>query len=120
MTITITAFADSPDEGAGLARDMIVRWALEEVRQPSATRLVPWADFKKPEHEAHDVREQKGERQRHDHREDDADVFECAHCAARNTVCAVRTEAVQRSKRSRRCSVGAGALGAADSVWLIG
>ncbi len=50
MPITITAFADSPDEGAGLARDMIVRWALEEVRQPYEARLVPWADFKKPEH----------------------------------------------------------------------
>jgi len=50
MTITITAFADSPDQGAGLARDMIVRWALEEVEQPYEARLVPWADFKKPEH----------------------------------------------------------------------
>ena len=50
MTITITAFADSPDQGAGLARDMIVRWALEEVGQPYEARLVPWADFKKPEH----------------------------------------------------------------------
>ena len=52
MTITITAFADSPDQGAGLARDMIVRWALEEVSQPYEARLVPWADFKKPEHRA--------------------------------------------------------------------
>lgn len=52
MTITITAFADSPDQGAGLARDMIVRWALEEVEQPYEARLVPWADFKKPEHRA--------------------------------------------------------------------
>ena len=50
MTITITAFADSPDQGAGLARDMIVRWALEEVGQTYEARLVPWADFKKPEH----------------------------------------------------------------------
>lgn len=50
MTITITAFADSPDQGAGLARDMIVRWALEEVEQPYEARLVLWADFKKPEH----------------------------------------------------------------------
>lgn len=50
MAITITAFADSPDQGAGLARDMIVRWALEEVGQPYDVRLVPWADFKKPEH----------------------------------------------------------------------
>lgn len=50
MAIIITAFADSPDQGAGLARDMIVRWALEEVGQPYEVRLVPWADFKKPEH----------------------------------------------------------------------
>ena len=48
--ITITAFANSLDQGAGLARDMIVRWALEEVGQPYQARLVPWADFKKPEH----------------------------------------------------------------------
>lgn len=27
----ITVFADSPDGGRGLARDMRVRWALEEV-----------------------------------------------------------------------------------------
>ncbi len=50
MTITITAFEKSPDEGVGLARDMIVRWALEEVGQPYDVRLVPWEDFKKPEH----------------------------------------------------------------------
>ena len=31
MTITITAFANSLDQGMGLARDMIVRWALAEV-----------------------------------------------------------------------------------------
>jgi glutathione S-transferase len=29
MTITITAFENSPDRGKGLARDMPVRWALE-------------------------------------------------------------------------------------------
>ncbi len=50
MTITITAFEDVLDRGAGLARDMIVRWALEEVRQAYDVRLVPWADFKKPAH----------------------------------------------------------------------
>src|SRR5262249_61069763 len=50
MTITITAFEDSPDQGAGLARDMIVRWALEEVGQPYDVRLVPWSDVKKPAH----------------------------------------------------------------------
>jgi len=31
MTPTITAFERSPDRGKGLARDMRVRWALEEV-----------------------------------------------------------------------------------------
>jgi glutathione S-transferase len=31
MTPVITAFKSSPDRGAGQARDMRVRWALEEV-----------------------------------------------------------------------------------------
>jgi hypothetical protein len=31
MTPTITAFERSPDRGKGQARDMRVRWALEEV-----------------------------------------------------------------------------------------
>ena len=34
MTPSITAFARSPDRGRGLARDMRVRWALEEAGQP--------------------------------------------------------------------------------------
>lgn len=50
MTITITAFADPLDQGGGYARDMIVRWALEEAGQPYTVRLVPWADFKTPAH----------------------------------------------------------------------
>ena len=50
MTITITAFEDALDRGAGLARDMIVRWALEEAGQAYEVRLVPWADFRKPAH----------------------------------------------------------------------
>lgn len=50
MTIIITAFERSLDQGAGLARDMIVRWALEEVGQPYEVRPVAWEDFKKPEH----------------------------------------------------------------------
>jgi hypothetical protein len=33
MTPTVTAFERSPDRGQGLARDMRVRWALEEVGQ---------------------------------------------------------------------------------------
>ena len=38
MTITITAFEQSPDGGKGLARDTRVRWALEEVHIQSALR----------------------------------------------------------------------------------
>jgi len=47
---TITAFEKSPDRGQGLARDMIVRWALEEVRQPYEVRLVPFKELKEPTH----------------------------------------------------------------------
>lgn len=43
MTITITAFERSPDGGRGLARDMRVRWALEEVGAPYEVRLVAFA-----------------------------------------------------------------------------
>jgi glutathione S-transferase len=50
MTITITAFEASLDEGQGLARDMRVRWALEEVGQPYEVRLVPWSAFKETAH----------------------------------------------------------------------
>ena len=50
MTPTITAFEDSPDEGQGLARDMRVRWALEEVGQPYEVRLVSFAEMKAPDH----------------------------------------------------------------------
>jgi glutathione S-transferase len=50
MTITITAFERSPDRGRGLARDMRVRWALEEVGQPYDVRLVSFAAMKQPEH----------------------------------------------------------------------
>jgi glutathione S-transferase len=50
MTITITAFAQSPDRGRGLARDMRVRWALEEVGQPYAVRLLTFKDMKEPAH----------------------------------------------------------------------
>jgi glutathione S-transferase len=35
MPPTITAFERSPDRGRGLARDMRVRWALEEAGQPT-------------------------------------------------------------------------------------
>ncbi|MDF0546234.1 glutathione S-transferase family protein [Sphingobium sp. H39-3-25] len=50
MTITITAFAQSPDRGRGLARDMRVRWALEEVGQPYEVRLVSFSEMKEPAH----------------------------------------------------------------------
>lgn len=50
MTITITVFERSFDEGRGLARDMLVRWALEEAGQPYAVRPVPWEKFKEPAH----------------------------------------------------------------------
>jgi glutathione S-transferase len=49
-TPTITAFEKSPDRGQGLARDMRVRWALEEVGQPYDVRLVSFATMKKPAH----------------------------------------------------------------------
>jgi glutathione S-transferase len=50
MTITITAFEQSPDRGRGLARDMPVRWALEEVGQPYDVRLVSFKAMKEPAH----------------------------------------------------------------------
>jgi glutathione S-transferase len=50
MIPTITAFESSPDEGRGLARDMPVRWALEEVGQPYNVRLVSFAAMKEPAH----------------------------------------------------------------------
>ena len=52
MTITITAFENSPDRGRGLARDMRVRWALEEVGQPYEVRLVSFAAMKQAAHMA--------------------------------------------------------------------
>ena len=52
MTPTITAFEQSPDRGRGLARDMRVRWALEEAGQPYAVRLVSFKEMKEPAHRA--------------------------------------------------------------------
>jgi glutathione S-transferase len=51
-TPTITAFERSPDRGRGLARDMRVRWALEEVGQAYEVRLVSFAAMKQPAHTA--------------------------------------------------------------------
>lgn len=47
---TITAFKDSPDRGRGLARDMRVRWALEEVQQPYHVQLVSFQELKEMAH----------------------------------------------------------------------
>lgn len=52
MIPTITAFESSPDRGRGLARDMRVRWALEEVGQPYEVRLVSFGAMKEPAHRA--------------------------------------------------------------------
>ncbi|MCG5484167.1 MAG: glutathione S-transferase family protein [Sinorhizobium meliloti] len=50
MTITITAFERSPDGGQGMARDMRVRWALEEVGQPYDVRLLSFKAMKESAH----------------------------------------------------------------------
>ena len=50
MHPTITAFASSPDRGRGLARDMRVRWALEEAGLAYEVRLVSFAEMKQPAH----------------------------------------------------------------------
>lgn len=50
MTATITAFERSPDRRKGLARDMHVRWALEQVGQPYDVRLLSFKAIKEPAH----------------------------------------------------------------------
>lgn len=50
MNPTITAFEKSPDRGQGLARDMPVRWALEEVGQPYNVRLLSFSAMKEAPH----------------------------------------------------------------------
>lgn len=52
MSPTITAFRHSPDRAKGLARDMRVRWALEEVGQPYEVRLLSFDDMKEAAHRA--------------------------------------------------------------------
>lgn len=52
MTITITAFERSPDRGQGLARDMRIRWALEEAGQTYDVRLVSFSAMKEQAHRA--------------------------------------------------------------------
>ena len=48
--VVITAFERSPDGGQGLARDMRVRWALEEVGEPYDVRLVSFREKQQPTH----------------------------------------------------------------------
>ena len=50
MTVIITAFESSPDRGRGLARDMRVRWALEEVGVSHEVRPLSFAAMKEPAH----------------------------------------------------------------------
>jgi len=50
MPPVITAFARSPDGGRGLARDMRVRWALEETGQPYEVRLLSFKAMKEAGH----------------------------------------------------------------------
>lgn len=52
MPPTITAFENSPDRGRGHARDMRVRWALEEVGQTYDVRLMSFEAMKAPAHRA--------------------------------------------------------------------
>jgi glutathione S-transferase len=52
MSPTLTAFKSSPDRGRGLARDMAVRWALEEVGQAYTVRLVSFGEMKQAAHRA--------------------------------------------------------------------
>jgi glutathione S-transferase len=50
MPIILTAFESAPDRGRGLARDMQVRWALEELGLSYEVRLVSFAEMKQAEH----------------------------------------------------------------------
>ncbi|MCP1677050.1 hypothetical protein J2T57_004224 [Natronocella acetinitrilica] len=52
MPPIITAYEDPPDRGQGLARDMPVRWALEEVGQPYDVRLLSFSSMKEAAHPA--------------------------------------------------------------------
>ena len=52
MNPTITVFERSPDRGRGVARDMRVRWALEEVGQPYDVRLLSFSEMKEGAHRA--------------------------------------------------------------------
>ena len=46
----LTVFADAPDRGRGLARDMRVRWALEEEERGYSVRTLDLARLRDPDH----------------------------------------------------------------------
>jgi len=46
----LTVFAASPDQGRGLARDMAVRWALEEIGRPYEVRTVALSELRDAAH----------------------------------------------------------------------
>ncbi|MCU1157536.1 glutathione S-transferase family protein [Stenotrophomonas maltophilia] len=50
MPPILTAFATSPDRGQGLARDMRVRWALEELSVAYDVQLLTFTEMKQPVH----------------------------------------------------------------------
>ncbi len=50
MTPILTAFKHSPDRGLGLARDMRVRWALEELGLAYDVHLLSFEEMKQPAH----------------------------------------------------------------------
>ncbi len=50
MCPILTAFATSPDRGQGLARDMRVRWAPEELGVPYDVQLLSFDELKQPAH----------------------------------------------------------------------
>ncbi len=50
MAITVTGFRNSPDGGRGLARDMRVRWALEELGLAHERRLLERDEMKGPDY----------------------------------------------------------------------
>jgi glutathione S-transferase len=50
MTPILTVFEHAPDRGRGLARDLRVRWALEELGQPYEVKLVSFEALKEPAH----------------------------------------------------------------------
>ncbi|MET0437283.1 MAG: glutathione S-transferase family protein [Devosia sp.] len=52
MKPIITAFENSPDGGQGLARDMRVRWAMEEVGLAYDVRLVSFKTMKEHSHKS--------------------------------------------------------------------